>query len=423
MALLPQMTFNGIKVTSCRLSFLWRGCWIADLELDVEDVKLAAPILAAKTPGLLLAGGSTLKCVIDPNASGVFADKAHARVVGGNGGWDKVVAAQHFQNPGAALVSTLVYAATAAAVLEPPPLDPIPQIFGEHYARVKGPASRVFGSRDWFVHPLTGIVSVTAWPPAIPDPEWTIIDFDISQKRITISGENIILPGTVIADVRFGTKTYIARDVEQVFDSHGSTATVWVSENESSRLSGTLESLIQEMSGSAALKTYKYRFVIPVGGKMALQGITPGAPDLNPIEQWTGISGIAAKLAGQTALAPATEIIVGFAGGDLAVPYIAAFSDLSKPLGLSLDAVTFVNVGTPLGPVALAAGVSAQVAALQIEIAAIVAALAAQAGAGAWSAATAVSTMAPALAAAVTAATLALATGAPLVPSKKLNSE
>ncbi len=181
-----------------------------------------------------------------------------------------------------------------------------------------------------------------------------------------------------------------------------------------------MRSMVQELGGTAYLKTYKYRFVLPIGGKLALQAITKGAPDLNPIDQWTGLSGITASLAGQAALFPSTEIVVGFVGGDPTEPFLVAFAPLNKPLGITLDAVTFVNVGAPTSPAAKAIGVQAQITALQAEILAIVAALTVQANAGAWLPPAAVSTMTPALAAAVAAATPLLLAGAAITPSPKL---
>ncbi len=424
MPLLPD-NVNGLKAISTRITIPRRGVWVAHVELspDVPVEAVAALIAVALPHGAVLTVADTpLIGTIDPRGSGVFAQRAHLRIVGGGGAWDKEVIALDFSIPKAIVLSTMVYAATAAEVLELPPLDPIPKVYVERFSRTKGPASRVFGDRDWFMNPITGSVVVSEWPPLPPDPLWTILDFDIGQKRAVISSGLLITPGMIVLDPRFGAEALIIRDVEQTFDEHGSRAEVWFCDKPVSRLQEAFALAVREFAGTAYLKHYKYRFIVPVLGQLALQAITPGAPDLNPIDQWTGLSGITASIAGQAALFPATEIIVGFAGGDPSEPYLVCYSPLTPPIAITIDALTFVNVGTPLGPAALAAGVEASIAALQVEIAAIVAALVAQAATG-WSAPIAISVMTPALAAAVAAGVAALAVAAPLVPSKKLLSE
>ncbi len=253
-----------------------------------------------------------------------------------------------------------------------------------------------------------------------PDPLWTIVDYDIEQQRVTINSDGVILPGTIIADTRFGAKTFVARDVEQTFDRMGSHAEVWVCEKPASRLQSAFASAVRAFSDSAHLRMYKYRFVVPVVGQLALQAITEGAPDLNPIDQWTGLSGIKAELGGLASLFPATEIIVGFVDKE---PFVVSYSPLAKPLAITIDATTFINLGAiPTSPVALATGVQAQIVALQVEVAAIVAALTAVLNITGPITPAHVTAFAPALAA-VTAAIAALAAGAALTPSQKVLSE
>lgn len=81
--------------------------------------------------------------VIDPSASGSFAKSAKVRVLGGGGGWGKTVLPLPFANP-AGVLSTAVYSATAAEVLEVV-VDVVPNLLGSTtYLRSAGPASSVF---------------------------------------------------------------------------------------------------------------------------------------------------------------------------------------------------------------------------------------------------------------------------------------
>jgi hypothetical protein len=394
--MVPQ-TLNGLRAISVRLFIPWRGVWTADVTVDVEATALAP----TSGPAILVVGGKTLRGTIDPAHSGTFAGRAACRVVGGAGKWSQIVRPQHFAAP---TVSTVVYNATAAEIGEAPVLDPTPIQFGEHFARVSGPASHVFRDRDWFVEPTTGVVSVTAWPPSVPDPNWLISDVDVTHKTVTIFSDSVVLPGTPIVDPRLGATILTARDVEQTFDKNGTQATVWCD----TAVTGIdlLARTVRDLTGARYLKTYKYRFVLGDQNTLALQAITSDAPDLNPISQWTGLSGAKALLK------PATEIVVGFAGGDPTQPYLVAFSSLATPLALFVDASTVVNVGIPTSPVALSIPTIIALGALQAEIAAL-GALIIKNHPGDTDKVTA----------AISAAVAALATAATALPSKKLLSE
>lgn len=325
------MVLNGIRAIKVRTIFPWRGVWIADVTLDPDDVAL---VPKGGVPAVLTIGTKVLTGTIDGDFSGTFSTKAAVRVVGGRNGWTKTVPPQHFYNPGKALLSTVVIAATAAIVGEVA-VDPIPVNYGEHYVRSGGPASRVFEDRDWFVEPTTGVATVASWPPLPLLPEAQILDYDITQKRVSISSEELVLPGTLVIDPngRFGASAPIVRDVEQTFDDNGSIAECWCSEQKVSRLAEALANMVREFAGTAHLKTYVYRFIAPLdatNSKMALQPITPGAPNLNPLEQWTGVAGIMSKIT------PGTEIVVGFAGGDPSAPFIASYSQLAVPIEVDI---------------------------------------------------------------------------------------
>ncbi len=419
------LLLNGLRVLSAVLRFPKRGVWSAEVELDLEAVALMPP---DGTPALLAVGGVILTGTVADG--GTFGNRAHCRVMGGRNGWGTDVPAQHFANPAGALISTLVYTATGLLVGEAV-LDPIPEVFGEHFVRTAGPASRVFGDKDWHVDPITGIAMVAPWLPLPFDPLGVISDYDIGNERFSLISDFLILPGTIIADpLRLGAKTFVAGDVEQTFDANGSHADVWTGEGDTGALQSAITAAVREFAGVQYLKTYRYRFVLPEGGKLALQAITPGAPDLNPVAQWTGLSGISASLAGNAALAPATEIVVGFVGGDPREPFLVAFSPLAKPLALTLDAVGLVNVGIPTSPVALGVGTAAAVTALQAEVLALTAWVAALSAALAANPVTytpfAAAMTAPGGAVAAAIATIgvpAVAAAQALIPSTKLFSQ
>src|ERR1043166_7068692 len=113
-----MITLNGLRVVSLRIVTPWRGVPIVDADLD-PDIVATAP--NAAIPAVIVIDSPpppiTITGVVDPLAAGTFVAGAKARVICGAGGWSKDVPAQHFSNPGG-LLSTAVYAATGAVVLE-----------------------------------------------------------------------------------------------------------------------------------------------------------------------------------------------------------------------------------------------------------------------------------------------------------------
>lgn len=317
-----SLTLNGLDIKSASIWIPWRGAWVADIEMGIDDAALL-PSGAV----LLKIGDAVYQGTTDPRASGTFVSNATVRVVGGAGGWDKPVKPQHFHIAAGALTSTAVYTATAGLVGETV-VDAEPVAYGTDFVRSGGAAMRVFGDRDWHVDPTTGVTHAGAWAASSLGTNDTIADFDIASQRVTIAAGSLVLPGTVLTDSRFNGASYVVRDVQATFTKDGGTTVVWCCERPVSRLTETLASMVREFAGTAYLRHYRYRFVLGSPNALALQAITVGAPDLNPVKQWSGLSGALATLT------PGTEIIVGFV--DPSTPYIAAFSSLATPLEIDL---------------------------------------------------------------------------------------
>jgi hypothetical protein len=323
------VTFNGMRVTRLSLWVPWRGVWCADCDLDLDNLSQTPQ---SGQPVSLVIGSQTLTGNIDDQNAGSWVAKASARVVGGNGNWNNPVPALDF-NAGGGISSTQVYAATAASVGEPAPLDPNPQGWAR-FPRTQGPASRVFLDRDWYVDPITGVATVSGWPSAQLDPNAIITDFspaDMSAEIISTGA--LVFPGTILSDPRFNGASYIVRDSETLITGKNIKTTVWLSPNPVSRLQSAIYQLAREATQSVYLASYQYRFVLPAAGdysKISLQAITPGAPDLNPISQWAGLAGLAAKIA------PGTIVVVAFTADNPPLPFIVSYSNLTTPLEVDI---------------------------------------------------------------------------------------
>lgn len=333
---------NGIPALSVKLTIPWRGAWTADVELDAPN-EIAAQLLATSgLPAVLLIDTIPFQCIIDPTGSGTLSSKAVVRVIGGRGGWGKKVGAKHFVGPGGSLLSSVVFLATGLEVGEAV-VDPTPSALGTNYGRVGGPASDIFdmpdSPRDWFVDPISSTTIVSAWPPSVTTA--TIIDFSPVEMRVTLNTEDLpVFPGAVLVDPRFNGATYTVRDVELTFDKMGSRAECWCGKA-SSPLADAFAQAVQKFAGTRYLRTYRYRLAGSIANKLVLQAVTKDAPDMNPLDQWSGLSGALDMLS------PGTELVIGFAGGDPRYPYVAAYGPDAVPINIGLTATAAITLTAP----------------------------------------------------------------------------
>jgi hypothetical protein len=338
------LTLNGLDAKSVRLFQPWTGVWTAEVDFDLELVPVA-PF----GPATLVIGTTVLVGTIDPTASGKFGDKAIARVIGGGGGWGKIVSSRQFHNDAGVLPAAVIIA-TAAEALEPPPAVTLPPVpLGVDYERTSGAASRVLAGLDWYVT-LAGVTTVGAPRPQLPaNPlDVDVLTYDPFQRRAEIATDTILMPGTILAgDPRFDTLTI--RDVEQTFTPDGGArASAWCGDDAKPRLATLLAGMVAELGGTANLKPYHYRVVAqnPADGRLTLQAVvaSAGAPDSIAISPWYGVPGVKATVL------PGTEVAVKFLNGDPAKPVVDSF----KPAIISAPS-----------PVARATAVASLVSALE----------------------------------------------------------
>ncbi len=338
-----------------RLVTPWHGVWFADVDVVLDEIGIVP-----KGPCVLTIGTTPMKGTIDSRASGSFAKTAKVRVLGGGGGWDKKVLPLPFSNP-AGVLSSAVYAATGAEVLETV-VDVLPTLLASKaYLRSAGPASSVFGARDWYVSPL-GVTFVGPRLPLPYNPATTeILSWDPLTRVAELSGDDPIAPGTILLDPLRFDGPLIVRDVEQTWGAAGARATCWCAEEKGSRLAKGLAAFVTATAGVPYLKTYVYRVVLqdPALKTLALQIVdrTTGAPDALPIEMWMGVPGASAKPL------PGSEVLVTFANGDPGRPYVVGFKPAAKPLELSFDAIR-IAMGLGAKPVATAPEIIAWAAAV-----------------------------------------------------------
>ena len=342
-------TLNGIRALSVKLLIPWRGAWIADVQLDPDDV-MTAP---SSGPATLLVAGSTLTGTIDPRGAGSFGGMASVRVVAGAGGWDKPVPPQHYHLDNG-VSTTSVYTGAASLVGETI-VESAPSLLGVDVMRSAGPASRVFQDSDWYVD-FGGLTQVGSRPAAVADASMQLMTWDAVQQRAELVSDVLVLPGTALSDVRLNGVTPTIRDVEQTYDRDGSRVVAWCAVTPVGRLLGALTNMVRELGRTATLKVYQYRIALEGSdGRLQLQAVSPtaGMPSTLPLSVWPGMQGDSGtyQLGGL--------VLVHFVegpGGAPPQPVVLGFDPTAKPIKRVLDASAEVDVGPSAVLVAIAGG-------------------------------------------------------------------
>lgn len=339
-----MITVAGLPCISARVLVPSYGMWIAEFDLSLDPgvtvpTSGAAPALVGTTP---------MTGKVDPSGSGALGGAARVRLVGGLG-WASDVPALEIKND-AGVTAGAVATATAAEIAEVV-VDGAPIVLGQRFDRTAGPARRVLDGRPWWVN-LAGATVLGPRPPATLPPDVDVLAWDPSLRRLTLAGDAILSPGTVVTDARFGTVTI--RDLEHVFDATGSTIYAWCDEPTGAaaqapggRLGRALRALARESAGVALAGLYRYRVQFQDGEKASLQRVSDRAeapPFVRGVELWTGLSGSSGKLV------PGSHVLVAFIDRDPTQAAVVAYAPGAAPIQVTIGALK-VNVGSGTSPV------------------------------------------------------------------------
>lgn len=372
----PILSVDGQSATRLRLVRPWSGVWFVEAELDGT----AGPVVPS---GAVEVGinGQILRGTVDPTGTAKFGHRSIVRVLAGGGGWALPVKARQFHNDGTVLLSSVVRA-TAAEVGELADVRADKLLAADFLRSSLLPASQVFDGVAWHVDDAGTTVVGPRTEEAAPESAGVrVLEWDPSTDRATLTASAFVLPGWTITDTRFSGPRTI-RDVEQVFDSNGTTITVWcaASAPEGSALLSALGGLVVGLSGVTYCKGYRYRVFGMSGNRVELQAVSKvaGLPDVLPISMRPGVPGVHADLA------LGAEVVVEFIEGDPLRPSIRAFEGKDGstwiPKTLEFDAkdgirLSETGAGVTVGPgaglpVALATPLEAAWAALVLACAA-----------------------------------------------------
>jgi hypothetical protein len=144
---------NGTRAQKATITIPYTGIWTADVSLD-QQVTVSSGAASLSVGGLNLSG--TIYRAGDFVGTGAF------RIVGGKGGWQKLVSAQFYRGGAGGLKLADVLNDTARAVGETVKIASNVSV-GSAFTRGAGPAARVLNSLapGWWMG-LDGVTQVSA---------------------------------------------------------------------------------------------------------------------------------------------------------------------------------------------------------------------------------------------------------------------
>lgn len=188
----PFAALNGKRIQVAHVTIPWYGTWCADVTLAVPDV---IPLVSTLTLGDLTLTGSVFRMAS-------FSGTRATRIVGGAGGWRRVIPSQGYSNPKGIPLSLLL--SDAAALVGETVRVQSDYIVGTNYARETAPASRLLrqlAGQQWWIDNagVTQIGNRTIAPIGTP---FQVTDWSGGRGWFQIATENLSdwVPGRTFAN-------------------------------------------------------------------------------------------------------------------------------------------------------------------------------------------------------------------------------
>ncbi len=322
---------NGRACTAVKLTVANVGPWHAEVDLEDEaELGGGASVTLKIGPTLALVG------TIVATQSGAHATQRKCRIVGGGGGWGRLVRAKNYHND--ALVKARLVAEDAAREVGETigTFVPAADRIGRDYVRqarvAAGVLEDVIGDGvAWWVdyagithagpRPATPL-AVSAYDVLAYDPRSRVLTFSVDDPAVVRVGAVLSQPPLT------GAQTI--REYEVHIDAESMRVVAWCggSADEPGRLAGLMRSIARRATDDCLFGKYRYRVVAMRGdGRVELQAVRKGAglPDVQPLSQWPGVAGAHAELA------PGTEVLVEFIEGDRTQPIVTAYTGVGGP--------------------------------------------------------------------------------------------
>jgi hypothetical protein len=256
-------------------------------------------------------------------SGGVAEGKAAYRLVGGAGGWGRVLSAKGYTSDAGVKIATVVgdAAREAGETLAGVPTTRL----GSHYARLNGPASHVLhgiAPRGWHVD-FAGVTQFGARAATTYAGDGTRTRIDTAGRVIEISTESLagLVPGVSVDGAAPAT------DVEYTLDAKRLIARVYAGARTTRRLDAMariLEALAPDLRYRGV---YEFRVVTQEGDRLNLQPVraATGLPDLARVPMRPGMAGLRSNVQlGEL-------VLVAFVDADPSRPVVVAHDAPDAP--------------------------------------------------------------------------------------------
>jgi hypothetical protein len=294
------------------------GVWFADL-----DLSSAEPISGSVAITL---GGSTLRGVVDPEASKVFGLRFRARVIGGAGGWRTEIKPTSYSNDAGVKASSVAADAARACGETLGTFAGGTLRLGSHYLREAGPASRIIEDAargvPWWVG-YDGVTQVSARTASAPAADsYEVISFDpqSSALQLQVNDLQAVGVGSVISKDLPAPVTVRSFELHVAEDSIRMHA--WTGDGRGTNAIDSLRAIVEHSISDRITWPVRYRVVDLAGDRVDLQVVkkSSGAPDALSVPLWPGIA------SAHVISAKGAEVIVQFVDGDRADPIVTGFA-------------------------------------------------------------------------------------------------
>lgn len=307
-----SITLNGKPCERVSLHVPEAGAWLADVALSD-----ATAVTGGAT---LIVGGVSWVGRIDPERSGVFAEVAHVRLVGGLG-WSAVLPRLAYSNDAGVKAVTVARDAAASVGEGIGTFEPGAARLASPYARRVGAASRALeaaaGGVPWYVDP-SGVTHVRARTTFEPDAKrYHVESWDpISQMAsIAVEDPSVIGIGAILRDARFSGAQVVR---EYTLTAEGSSVHVhaWCGAmlSGTAQLPGLLRDFVRHVVDPRLTAKWRYKVESMAADKRvnltALSAKAP-FPTLARVPQYSAVC---------VDMAPGAVVLVEFLEGDPAQP-------------------------------------------------------------------------------------------------------
>jgi hypothetical protein len=339
-------TVDGREAIAVRLLVGYAGPWQAWVQLGDEGALPQPPERVT-----IRLGDLALVGVVAPDDDGTQGLQRFTRIVGGGGGWGASVERRGYHND-AGVKARLIADDVAREVDETiGTFEPAATRVGFDYARQAGVASTALSDAigpgvAWWVG-YDGVTNVGARPVTTPNAtSYQVLSFDPREDMADVQVDDastLVIGSTLTTGL---DAPGVVREFELTCEG-GSALKIsaWLggSAQQPGRLAGLVGQLVRRVVSDRLYGIYRYRVATmhPGDGRVDLQAISAGVPDLNLITPWPGVPGAHGNIA------PGSEVLVQFVDGSRASPVVTAYAPYGSDSFVPTSLVLGGNTGEP----------------------------------------------------------------------------